>query len=133
MAYSILWVCFLIPKTCSVLLCHSNNSVHCKLYCQCNLCGQRSANFSVKVQKSFIGHTVFVASLEAQIVKVSVYNAGFSGWIPGLGRSPGEGNGNPLQYSCLKNPVDRGSAGRKELDTTERLHFLSFFTVFVTT
>ena len=32
-----------------------------------------------------------------------------TGSIPGLGRSPGEGNGNPLQYSCLKNPVDRGA------------------------
>ena len=31
------------------------------------------------------------------------------GSIPGLGRSPGEGNGNPLQYSCLQNPIDRGS------------------------
>ena len=31
-----------------------------------------------------------------------------SGSIPGLGRSPGEGNGNPLQYSCLENPMDRG-------------------------
>ena len=31
------------------------------------------------------------------------------GSIPGLGRSPGEGNGNPLQYSCLKNPTDRGA------------------------
>ena len=31
------------------------------------------------------------------------------GSIPGLGRSPGEGNGNPLQYSCLENPMDRGS------------------------
>ena len=31
------------------------------------------------------------------------------GWIPGLGRSPGEGNGNPLQYSCLDNPMDRGN------------------------
>ena len=31
------------------------------------------------------------------------------GWIPGLGRSPGGGHGNPLQYSCLKNPVDRGA------------------------
>ena len=30
------------------------------------------------------------------------------GLIPGLGRSPGEGNGNPLQYSCLGNPMDRG-------------------------
>ena len=32
-----------------------------------------------------------------------------AGWIPGLGRSPGEGNGNPLQYSCLENPMDRGA------------------------
>ena len=31
------------------------------------------------------------------------------GLIPGLGRSPGEGNGNPLQYSCLENPMDRGA------------------------
>ena len=31
------------------------------------------------------------------------------GFIPGLGRSPGEGNGNPLQYSCLENPTDRGT------------------------
>ena len=34
---------------------------------------------------------------------------GDEGSIPGLGRSPGEGNGNPLQYSCLKNPLDRGA------------------------
>ena len=39
----------------------------------------------------------------------SVCNAGDLGLIPGLGRSPGEGNGNPLQYSCLENPMDRGS------------------------
>ena len=36
-------------------------------------------------------------------------NAGDPGLIPGLGRSPGEGNGNPLQYSCLGNPMDRGA------------------------
>ena len=42
--------------------------------------------------------------------KASVYNAGDLGSIPGLGRSsPGEGNGNPLQYSCLENPTDRGA------------------------
>ena len=41
--------------------------------------------------------------------KVSVYNAGDLGSIPGSGRSPGEGNGNPLQYSCLENPMDRGA------------------------
>ena len=34
--------------------------------------------------------------------------AGDMGWISGLGRFPGEGNGNPLQYSCLDNPMDRG-------------------------
>ena len=38
--------------------------------------------------------------------KVSAYNAGDLGSIPGLGRSPGEGNGTPLQYSCLENPMD---------------------------
>ena len=37
-------------------------------------------------------------------VKVSASNAGDPGLIPGLGRSPGEGSGNPLQYSCLENP-----------------------------
>ena len=36
-------------------------------------------------------------------------SAGNPGLIPGLGRSPGEGNGNPLQYSCLENPMDRGA------------------------
>ena len=40
--------------------------------------------------------------------KESGCNAGDPGLIPGLGRSPGEGNGNPLQYFCLGNPMDRG-------------------------
>ena len=40
--------------------------------------------------------------------KESVCNAGDLGLIPGLGRSPEEGNGYPLQYSCLENPMDRG-------------------------
>ena len=43
--------------------------------------------------------------------KESACNAGDLGLIPGLGRSPGEGNGNPLQYSCLENPMDRGAFG----------------------
>ena len=42
-------------------------------------------------------------------VKASASNAGDPGSIPGSGRSPGEGNGNPLQYSCLENPMDRGA------------------------
>ena len=41
--------------------------------------------------------------------KVSAYSAGDPGSIPGLGRSPGEGNGKPLQYSCLENPMGRGA------------------------
>ena len=36
-------------------------------------------------------------------------DAGAVGWMPGSGRSPGEGNSNPLQYSCLGNPMDRGA------------------------
>ena len=42
-------------------------------------------------------------------VKASACNVGDLGSIPGLGRSPGEGNGNPLQYSCLENPMDGGA------------------------
>ena len=62
--------------------------------------------------------------------KASAYNAGDLGSIPGSGRSPGEGNGNQLQYSYLENPMDGGTWlgyspwGRKESDTTERLHLL---------
>ena len=48
-------------------------------------------------------------SLVAQTVKHLAYNAGDLGLIPGSGRSSGEGNGNPLQYSCLENPKDRGA------------------------
>ena len=64
--------------------------------------------------------------------KASAYNVGYPGLIPGSGRSPGEGNGNPLQDSCLANPMDGGAwwatvhGGREESDTTERLHFTSF-------
>ena len=62
---------------------------------------------------------------------MSAYNAGDLGSIPGSGRSPGEGIGNPLQYSCLENPMDGGTWlgyspwGRKESDTTEQLHSLT--------
>ena len=43
------------------------------------------------------------------MVKNMPANAGDAGLIPGSGRSPGEGNGDPLQYSCLENPMDRGA------------------------
>ena len=44
----------------------------------------------------------------SSVGKDSVCNAGDPGSIPGLGRFPGEGNGNPFQYSCLENSIDRG-------------------------
>ena len=57
--------------------------------------------------------------------KASVYSVGDLGSSPRLGRSPEEGNGNPLQYFCLENPMGRGAwgatvhGGHKELDMTE--------------
>ena len=74
-------------------------------------------------------YLVIGTSLVAQTVKASAFNAGDLGLIPGLGRSPGEGNGSPLQYCCLENPIDKRSLagcspwGHKESDTTEWLHF----------
>ena len=67
-------------------------------------------------------------------VKASACNAGDLGSIPGSGRSPGEGNGNPLQYSCLGNPMDRGAwwttvhgvaKSRTRLSDFTSLHFTS--------
>ena len=46
-------------------------------------------------------------SLGDSVVKNLTANAGDMGLIPGLGKFPGEGNGNPLQHSCLGNPIDR--------------------------
>ena len=67
----------------------------------------------------------------AQRLKSLPANVGNLGWNPVLGRSPGEGNGSPLQYSYLENPMDGGACwvtvhrSHKELDTTEQLHFTS--------
>ena len=54
-------------------------------------------------------YKTYRASLVTQWVKIALTNAGGKGLIPGSGRSPGEGNGNPLQYSCLRNPMGRGA------------------------
>ena len=55
------------------------------------------------------------------VVKNLPVNAGEKGLIPGLGRSPGEGNNNPFQYSGLENPMDYSPWGHKESDRTEWL------------
>ena len=60
----------------------------------------------------------------SSVGKESSCSAGDLSAIPGLGRSPGEGNGNSLQYFCLENSMNRGGYrpwGRKELDTIKRL------------
>ena len=58
--------------------------------------------------------------------KVSVCNAGDPGSIPGLGRSPGEGNCNPLQYSCLENPMGRGATVHGVTKSRTRLSDFTF-------
>jgi len=56
-----------------------------------------------------VGRNPLVAQKVKSPPAMQETSAGDSGLIPGSGRSPGGGNGNPLQYSCLKNPVDRGA------------------------
>ena len=76
----------------------------------------------------YILYIFYGASQALLVVKNPPANAGDArdvGLIPGSGRFPGGGHGNPLQYSCLENPMDRGAMvgynpqGCKELDTTE--------------
>ena len=94
--------------------------------CSCQTCPSIS-----ELLQWTLRDTSLIASLKAQgrcprssVSKESACNTGDPGSIPGPGRSPGEGNGNPLQYSCLENLMDWGAC-RKESDTTERLHFTS--------
>ena len=56
-----------------------------------------------------VGLAFLLAFPHSLVGKESACSAGDLGLIPGSGRSPGEGNGNPLQYSCLENPIDRGA------------------------
>ena len=63
--------------------------------------------------------------------KASAYNVGDLSSIPGLGRSPGEGNGNPLQYSCLENLMDRGVWQATVHGVTKSQTRLSDFTFFI--
>ena len=55
------------------------------------------------------GDKVFPGGSVRKNLSANALDAGDAGSIPGLGRSPGEGNGNPLQYSCLENSMDRGA------------------------
>ena len=61
--------------------------------------------FQMTILSTTVGKNPLAGDSE---VKAPASNAGDPGPIPGLGRSPGEGNGNPLQYSCLEDSIDRG-------------------------
>ena len=74
----------------------------------------QDVSFSSPLQSAFMSSDIkgmfhkIMDLPHSSVGKESVCSAGDLGLIPGLGRSPGEGNGNPLQYSCLENPMDRG-------------------------
>ena len=71
------------------------------------------------------------ASLGAQVIKASACSMGDPGSIPGSGRSPGEGNGNPLQYSCLENSMDGGAWWTTVHGVAKSRTQLSIFTYYV--
>ena len=84
------------------------------------------SDFLDKISAQFLSY--FLGFPGGSEGKASACNVGDLGLIPGSGRSPGEGNGNPLQYSCLENPMTEKpnrlqSTGSQKSDTTERLQF----------
>ena len=82
------------PWTCENFI-KDRDGIHCKK----RKTAQKLVQLVIRLGK-------IVLSPGGSEVKASACNAGDLGSIPGLGRSPGEGNGNPLQYSCLENPMD---------------------------
>ena len=86
----------------------------CAVQCKCDEGSICNVIFSIhhifkeyKMQQVTLSN--IIPYLTLLIGKISANNAGDLGSIPELGRSPGEGHGNPLQYSCLENPMDRGA------------------------
>ena len=94
------------------------------IYCLCNTFAVSVRNFiltSLVLSYHLVLHYKIFGGSDG---KISTCNMGGPGSISGLGRSPGEGNDNPVQHSCLENPMDRGAwqaslQGRKESDMTE--------------
>ena len=96
------------------------STFHCFFFFKPNNTEKKNVNSNNNLAKNWASQVMLV-------VKNPPTNTGDirdGGLIPGLGRSPGGGHGNPLQYSCLENPMDRGAwwatvQGNKESDTTE--------------
>ena len=86
--------------------------------------------YSVAVWTKYVFHKTSQVALVAKTLPANSGEARDMGLIPGSGRSPGERNCNPLQYSCLGNPIDRGAWqaqwGHKESDTTAYTHILLY-------
>ena len=75
----------------------------------CRLWGRRESDTTEAAEQQQQGQGRLLASHAVLAVKNPPANAGDMGLIPGSGRFPGEGNGNPLQYSRLQNPMDTGA------------------------
>ena len=86
-------------------------------------CLNSTNKWKCKISKIFRHFKMFLGGSDG---KESTCNAEDLGLIPGLGRSPGEGNGNPLQYSCLENPMHRGSWGGRVHGAIESWTRLSY-------
>ena len=71
--------------------------------------GRKESDTTERLHFHFLHCLVLGENMVAQVVKVSACHAGDLGSIPGLGRSLGEGNNNPVQYSRLENSKDRGT------------------------
>ena len=89
-----------------------------------NLLHQLFTSFIIKwydIQYTTLYYVLYKGFPDGSDGKESTCNTGNLGLTPRSGRSPGEGNCNPLEYSCLENPMDSGAWGHKELDMTEWL------------
>ena len=81
----------------------------CPLVGNCKYWKSHHDKLFPKWEKTRIGYNKLMGFSSSSAGKESACNTGDCGLIPGLGRSPGEENGNPLQYSCLENSMDRGA------------------------
>ena len=105
----------------------SSSSIYISLLLSQFITPSPSPNLSTEID--FYNHPIWSCGFpDGSMVKNPSANTGNVGLIPGLGRSPGEGNGNPLQYSCWGNLMDRGAwqaavhGVTEELDTTQWLN-----------